>query len=287
MLQPSPLISVEALRRELPQVCVVDCSHDLGDTEAGARLYTQDGHIPGAVHAHLDRDLSGAKTGHNGRHPLPQVADLVQWLGSQGIAFGSPVVGYDRSGGMYAARLWWLLRWLGHHQVRVLDGGWQAWQATGAERSLTPPQNAAVRYVAPSSDDRLWVDVNFVERNLQTQEALMVDARGPDRYAGTVEPMDPRAGHIPGAVNRPFTANLGSDGRFKSAAVLAEEWSVVLGDFQGERVIAQCGSGVTACHNLLALELAGVKGARLYPGSWSEWCSDIKRPVATDDVRDS
>lgn len=275
-----PLVSVDLLREQLPRVRVVDCSHDLGAAEAGLQQYLQ-AHIPGAVHAHLDRDLSGVKTGTNGRHPLPRASDLAQWLGRQGIARGDAVVAYDRSGGAYAARLWWLLRWLGHPDVRVLDGAWQAWIDAGGPTSAQRPQPPARIYEFSPALDELWVDLRFVQRNLDTREALIVDARGAERFAGTVEPIDPRAGHIPGAVNRPYLLNLGADGRFKPPEVLAAEWQRVLGTTPVDRMVAQCGSGVTACHNLLALQVAGLGMGRLYPGSWSEWCSDPQRPLAT------
>ncbi|WP_342130891.1 sulfurtransferase [Hydrogenophaga sp. OTU3427] len=279
MARHTALITAGELLGQLAQVRVVDCSHDLGDTFAGARQYAE-GHIPGAVHAHLDEHLSGAKTGTNGRHPLPEAGALVRWLGAQGVAFGAPVVAYDRSGGMYAARLWWLLRWLGHRQVRVLDGGWQAWVAACGAVSTEAPRHEAMVFEAPVTHDHLWVDARFVERNLHSRDALLVDARGAERYAGTVEPIDPRAGHIPGAVNRPFTDNLGPDGHFKPADLLATEWRAVLGAHRGDAVVAQCGSGVTACHNLLAMEIADLPMGRLYAGSWSEWCADPRRPIA-------
>lgn len=274
------LIRVQALRENLANVKVVDCSHDLEAPEAGAQAYAH-GHIPTAVHAHLDRDLSGAKTGSNGRHPLPEVDAFVRWLGASGIGADDTVVAYDRSGGMYAARLWWLLRWIGHRDVQVLDGGWQAWVAEGGASDTTPAASTATRYEGARPSDAMRVDADFVLRNLADGHALVVDARGAPRYAGVIEPIDARAGHIPGAVNRPFTDNLDADGRFKSADVLAGEWVQVLGAHAGTDIVAQCGSGVTACHNLLAMEVAGLPPARLYPGSWSEWSSDPQRPIAT------
>jgi thiosulfate/3-mercaptopyruvate sulfurtransferase len=274
------LIDVDTLSSQLQSVRVVDCSHDLERTEAGVNAYRA-GHIPGAVHAHLDRDLSGKKTGMNGRHPLPAPDALIRWLGQSGIDSTTPVVAYDRSGGAYAARLWWLLRWIGHRDVRVLDGGWQAWVEAGVpahEGTVTAP---AVSYAAPEVADELGVDTAFVMRNLTSREALIVDARGASRYTGATEPIDPRAGHIPGAINRPYTDNLDERGRFKSSATLASEWAHTLNGRPSDEVIAQCGSGVTACHNLMAMEIAGMRSARLYPGSWSEWCSDPLRPVET------
>lgn len=278
-IYPTPLITADELRQQLTHYRVIDCSHDLEKPDAGFAAYVE-GHVPGALHAHLDRHLSGPKTGTNGRHPLPPAESLAYWLGEQGIAADDCVVAYDRSGGAYAARLWWLLRWLGHRHVRVLDGGWQAWLAIGGavsvEASCLPP----VAYHAARPDSSMCVDAAFVLRNLDSADALIVDARGRQRYEGVTEPIDARAGHIPGAVNRPYTDNLAADGCFKSAGELASEWRRVLHDRDAADVVAQCGSGVTACHNLLAMAVAGLAPARLYPGSWSEWSSDPSRPVA-------
>ncbi len=288
-----PLITPEALQAALQaeartpgRLRLVDCSHDLGQPGLGRQQYEQ-GHIPGAVHAHLDRDLSGPTTGTNGRHPLPTAEAFCAWLGRQGITPEMTVVAYDRSGGMYAARLWWMLKWVGHTQARVLDGGWSAWTGAGLPTESGVQAPAAAAYPAVTPDTALAVDAAFVLRNLQAKEAVLVDARGAGRYAGEGETLDPVGGHIPGALNRPFMDNLGADGRFKSATTLRAEWQAVAGAHlqgpptPGAGLVMQCGSGVTACHNLLALELAGLGGARLYPGSWSEWCSDRSRPVAT------
>jgi len=266
-----------------PGTRLVDCSHDLADVAAGARAYAE-AHLPGAIHAHLDEDLSGPRDGSNGRHPLPDPQRLAAWLARHGIRGSDHVVAYDRSGGMYAARLWWLLRWIGHERVSVLDGGFQAWQAAGLPLEREARAWPAVPASTGQADRGFWVDAGFVERNLATREALIVDARGAGRFAGVGETIDPRAGHIPGACNRPYTDNLDADGRFKPADVLRSEWRAVLGEHAPDRMVAQCGSGVSACHNLLALEVAGLPGARLYPGSWSEWCSDPERPIATGAV---
>jgi thiosulfate/3-mercaptopyruvate sulfurtransferase len=276
----SPLIDALSLLATLDRVRVVDCSHDLMQPDAGAALYRQ-AHVPGAMHAHLDRDLSGPITGRNGRHPLPAPEVLVRWLGAQGIAPSTPVVAYDRSGGLFAARLWWLLRWLGHDAVQVLDGGWDAWLAAGGRVSSDIERPAVCDYTPRCVRDEMRVDAAFVERNLSTREAVLVDARAAERYAGRQEPIDLQAGHIPGALNRPCSQNLQANGRFKPREALATEWRAVLGTIDTARLVSQCGSGVTACHNLLAMEQAGLGLARLYPGSWSEWCSDPARPVAT------
>jgi thiosulfate/3-mercaptopyruvate sulfurtransferase len=286
MSQLHPLIDVQTLHETAAGLRLIDCSHDLGQTELGRKQYVE-GHLPGAVHAHLDQDLSGAVTGRNGRHPLPSISAFVDWLGRQGVGRKTTVVAYDRSGGMYAARLWWMLHWIGHRSVRVLDGGWQAWVHAGLpveSGSVTPH---ACAYAADGFPSDLTVDMDFVLRNLTSREAVLIDARAAGRYAGEGETMDPVGGHIPGALNRPFTNNLDARGCFKPAPALQSEWRDLLGPHRlgspsaGEGLVMQCGSGVTACHNLLSLELAGFSGARLYPGSWSEWCSDRSRPVAT------
>lgn len=258
---------------------VLDCRHDLTQPDAGERMY-REGHIPSALHAHLDRDLSGPKTGHNGRHPLPDPAAFMAWLGRQGITPGDQVVAYDAGNGMFAARLWWLLRWVGHRAVAVLDGGLAQWLREGRALSLATPEPSPTVYNG-TVQDSLRVDADFVLEQLQRHEHLIVDARAADRFAGLNETLDPRAGHIPGAVNRPFTLNVDGDGRFHAPERLRAEFTALLQGQPPQRVVAQCGSGVTACHHLLALEVAGLPGARLYPGSWSEWCSDPQRPVAT------
>jgi thiosulfate/3-mercaptopyruvate sulfurtransferase len=274
----TPLVSPEELAAH-PEWRVFDCRHDLARPALGGEQYAQ-GHVPGALHAHLDHDLSGPRTGRNGRHPLPARADFVQWLGRQGLRGGDQVVAYDGAGTAYAARLWWLLRWVGHEAVAVLDGGIDAWQREGRPLTAERPQPAPTAYDAaePLEDS---VDVDFMLRNLERQEALVVDARGAGRYAGVGETVDPVAGHIPGARNRPYTDNLDAEGRFKPAPLLREELQRLLGATPVRDVVAQCGSGVTACHHLLALRVAGLEGARLYPGSWSEWIADPARPVAT------
>jgi thiosulfate/3-mercaptopyruvate sulfurtransferase len=282
---PSPLISAAQLRQRLPETFVVDCSHDLAAPEAGAHAFAQ-GHVPGAVHMHLDRDLSSPVGPGTGRHPLPERERLAARLAALGLRRGQPVVAYDRNFSPYAARLWWLLRWLGHAPVAVLDGGWQGWldaggaAETGAAAGRTPGDFApAAQPGMPSVDaDALLAQVQAAPS--QPPAWLVVDARSPERYAGEGETLDPVGGHIPGAVCRFFRDNLGADGRFLSGAQLREQWTGVLGGRDPRDVVSQCGSGVTACHNLLALELAGLDGARLYPGSWSQWCSDPRRPVA-------
>jgi thiosulfate/3-mercaptopyruvate sulfurtransferase len=254
---------------------LLDCSFDLTDPAAGERAWAA-AHLPGAQYAHLDRDLAGARTGRNGRHPLPERDALAAQAGRWGVAPGVQVVVYDAQGGPYAARAWWLLRWLGHADVAVLDGGVAAWQAAGGTLTAEPPSvPAQAPYPAPPPA-MPTVDADALLARLGRVHLL--DARAAERFRGDVEPLDPVAGHIPGATNRFFKDNLQPDGRFKPAAALRAEFEA-LGAASGE-VVQQCGSGVTACHNLLAMAHAGLGDSALYPGSWSEWCSDPARPVA-------
>lgn len=264
-----------------PHLVIIDCRHDLLNPDVGPAAYRA-GHIPGARFAHLDKQLSGAKIGPDGqfkgRHPLPQRQDFIAAMQSLGVNNDTQVVVYDAIDGRYAARLWWLLRWVGHAQVALLDGGLQAWQAYGGTiDTITPDVTSGNLQEHPSLVES--VDAAIILNNLSTKKMTLVDARSADRYRGENETIDPVGGHIPGAKNRFFLDNLGSDGHFKSAATLRAEWSVLLEN--PHQAIMQCGSGVTACHNLLALEIAGLSGAKLYPGSWSEWCADPSRPVAT------
>ena len=277
----STLITPEALyalmRTDAQRLRVFDCSFDLFDTAAGRRSF-EAGHLPGACHADLDQDLSSAKNGRNGRHPLPTPEAFAQRLRVWGVSDDSQIVAYDGSGGMYAARLWWMLRWAGHAECAVLDGGRAAWRAAGGE-IVGGPQHVAPAPQPPyplAGDAALpTLDTTAVQHGLGTR--VLVDARAPERYRGEVEPLDPVAGHIPGALNRFFKLNLGDDGRFKPAALLRAEYEALLG---GREPVHQCGSGVTACHNLLAMTVAGLPAGALYPGSWSAWCSDPARPVA-------
>ena len=260
-----------------PAWLVIDVRHQLADTGYGERIYAEN-HIPGAVFLHCDCDLSGPMTGSNGRHPLPAVEKLAARLGEIGIGPQTQVVVYDDAQGMIAGRLWWLLRWLGHEQVAVLDGGLQAWQAAGRALTTELPVLRPTTFTAKVRDT--MVDADYVQVFLQTSRMHLVDARSPDRFRGENETIDPVGGHIPGAVNRFFRENLQADGRFKPAAELRAEWLMVLAGASPEQVVHQCGSGVSACHNILAMEISGLPGSRLYAGSWSEWCTDCGRPVA-------
>ena len=278
------LISASELksRAQYLNVVVVDCRHDLTNPAYGREAYAA-GHLPQASFAHLDELLSGPKTDaagrFHGRHPLPDRQQFVQAMRDLGINNDTQVVAYDAHGGMYAARLWWLLRWIGHSDVAVLDGGMAAWQALGETLTSETPAPAAPGNIQDLSSLVKTVDAQALLDNLKSQTLQVVDARAPDRFRGENETIDAVGGHIPGAKNRFFKDNLQADGHFKSATQLREEWLSVVGDPQA--AVMQCGSGVTACHNLLALEVAGLPGAHLYPGSWSEWSSDPQRPVAT------
>ena len=260
-----------------PAWLVIDVRHQLADTGYGECIYAEN-HIPGAVFLHCDYDLSGSMTGSNGRHPLPAPEKLAARLGEIGIGPQTQVVAYDDAQGMIAGRLWWLLRWLGHERVAVLDGGLQAWQAANGALTSELPRLRPVSFVAKVHDS--MVDADYVQAFLQTSRMHLVDARSPDRFRGENETIDPVGGHIPGAVNRFFRENLQADGRFKPVAELRAEWLMVLAGASPEQVVHQCGSGVSACHNILAMEIAGLPGSRLYAGSWSEWCADCGRPVA-------
>jgi thiosulfate/3-mercaptopyruvate sulfurtransferase len=276
------LISVAdlAARRDDAGWIVCDCRHDLTDVEAGRRAY-RESHIPGARFVHLDADLSAPPTGRNGRHPLPDPDRFARRLGELGIGNSTQVVAYDASGGYYAARMWWMLRWVGHEAVAVLDGGWNAWRKAPHPITDQIPAIKAARFTARARTD-LARDANTVAASLGKRGPLLLDARSPDRFRGENETLDPVAGRIPGAVNRFFKLNLDADGGFKPPSPLREEFNAVIGAKAPSDVIHYCGSGVTACHNLLAMEVAGLAGSRLYPGSWSEWVADPSRPVATE-----
>jgi thiosulfate/3-mercaptopyruvate sulfurtransferase len=256
---------------------IVDCRHDLFDHAFGRREYDA-GHIAGAFFADIEHGLSGPKSGTNGRHPLPTREKVVELFRAWGLSNQTQLVAYDGQGGQFAVRLWWLARWLGLSSVALLDGGWQAWLAVGGPTSRTEParQRGAFAAGAPLVE---YVDAAFVRDHLADSSTVVLDARAPERYAGEQEPIDPVAGHIPGAINRFWQLNL-TDGRFKSPAALRKEFETLLGGRRSSDLIHQCGSGVTSCHNVLAMEIAGLPGARLYAGSWSEWVADPTRPVA-------
>jgi thiosulfate/3-mercaptopyruvate sulfurtransferase len=274
------LVDVDTLLAHVadPDWRVIDVRHQLADVAFGRRAYDA-GHLPGALFLHCDADLSGPMTGSNGRHPLPAPEVMAARLAACGIGKQTQVVVYDDAQGMIAGRLWWLLRWLGHDQVAVLDGGLQAWQAAGAPLTPALPKVEAQPFVAELAEGPVGVET--VLAFLHTARLHLIDARSPDRFRGENETIDPVGGRIPGAVNRFFRDNLQADGCFKPTAQLREEWLDLLAGRSPETVVHQCGSGVSACHNILAMEIAGLSGSRLYAGSWSEWCADPARPVVS------
>ena len=273
------LISTGALASHIddPAFAIVDCRYKLDEANWGEREHGAS-HIPGAVYADLGRDMAGPRNGTNGRHPLPDPHTLAHTFGRLGIASGVQVVAYDQENGMYASRLWWMLRWLGHDAAAVLDGGFAKWTAEGRPTKTGAEHRKPREFVAAPRAD-MSVDIGQVASRLGTSEWRLVDARAPERYRGDSEPIDKTPGHIPGAANHFFQWNLDKHGLFRTPEELRARVNESLGDVSADRLVCYCGSGVTACHNLLALEHAGVKGARLYAGSWSEWSSDPSRPV--------
>lgn len=258
---------------------VFDCRFELANPEAGRLAYGAN-HIPGATYAHLDEDLSGPIGPATGRHPLPDPQTFAARLGAWGVGNDSQVIAYDAANGAYAARLWWLLRWVGHHAVAVLDGGFAAWQRAGLPVDSRTPAPRPATFV-PHVRDAAWLTTDAVAETLAGGDIALVDARAADRFAGRNETLDPIAGHVPGARNHPLSGNLDAEQRFLPPAELRRRWLATLGGAPSAQAVCMCGSGVTACHSLLALEIAGLAGARLYPGSWSEWIRDPSRPVAT------
>jgi len=279
----STLVSCATLAEHLndPDWRIFDCRHQLADLGYGEQAYAA-GHLPGAFFLHLDRDLSSPMNGRNGRHPLPDPALLAQKLGLAGVTDKTQVVVYDDAGGMVAARLWWLLRWLGHARVALLDGGLPRWVGQGRPLSREAAHSAPAVF---SSDGAArqgsLVSADEILASMDASTLCLIDARAPDRFHGENETLDPVAGHIPGARNRFFRDNLDGDGSFRSPAELRSAFSALLAGAGPSQTAVYCGSGVSACHNLLAMEIAGLSGAQLYAGSWSEWCTDRARPVAS------
>jgi thiosulfate/3-mercaptopyruvate sulfurtransferase len=275
------LISAHELAQHVndPNWLIVDARFDLAKPDSGEAAFRAS-HIPNAVYAHLDRDLSSPRTPATGRHPLPAAQQFEATLRAWGVTPTMQVVAYDSDNGAFAARLWWLLRWVGHKRVAVLDGGLKAWREAGLPESQDVPNRSRSQFTV-HPDDSLWLHADDVGNKVQDPRWRLLDARGPERYAGKLEPIDSVAGHIPRAVNHPFSRNLNSDARFLSADELAQQYSVSQGGVSDEHTIVMCGSGVTACHLLLAMEVAGKPGAKLYAGSWSEWIRDPSRPIAT------
>ncbi|TAG84051.1 MAG: sulfurtransferase [Burkholderiales bacterium] len=276
---PSPLISTAQLALEIdtPTCVVVDTRHELANPQWGREAYSN-GHLPGAIFFSIDHDLAAEKNGKNGRHPLPAPDAFAHTLGQKGIDRTSKIVIYDQGSAMYAGRLWWMLRWMGHDEVYVLDGGYARWTQEARSVDTVIPTRAQREYVGRAQES---MRVNMIElrKALTAPESRIIDARAPERFRGEVEPIDPVAGHIPGAINRPFTQNL-RDGVFKPATELRAEFEAILASRSPQQVIHQCGSGVSALANMLAMEHAGLSGSRLYPGSWSEWCTHPENPIA-------
>ncbi|MFC4311039.1 sulfurtransferase [Steroidobacter flavus] len=277
------LVSVGTLAQHLTDArwLIVDCRFDLTQPAAGEAAYGA-GHIPGAIYAHLDRDLSSPITPTTGRHPLPDPERFAQTLSRWGVGADTQVIAYDADNGMYASRLWWLLRWVGHRAVAVLDGGFKAWTAASLPTATEIPARSPTHFQARPDRD-LWLDADEVQARVQQPDWRLLDARAPERFLGKVEPLDKVAGHVPGARNHPFSTNLSSDGRFGAPEELRRRYEQSQAGVADDRTIVMCGSGVTACHLLLAMEVAGKPGARLYAGSWSEWIRNPQRGVATTD----
>jgi thiosulfate/3-mercaptopyruvate sulfurtransferase len=282
---PSTLIEPQALLAHLgdPDWAIIDCRFDLARPAWGASAWAA-GHIPTALYAELDGDLALAQGPGTGRHPLPEIEALTATFGRLGIDEQVQVIAYDQGAGMFAARLWWLLRWLGHEQVAVLNGGFAAWERAGLPVTSTKTPRAArafsVRAAAALPVSSAQVADLVAQGVFQRGEMHLIDARAADRFAGENETLDPIAGHVPGARNHPYADNLAPDGRFLEPRELRQRWEKTLSGQPAARAIAMCGSGVTACHNLLALEVAGLPGASLYAGSWSEWIGDPSHAVA-------
>ncbi len=276
----STLVSATTLAENIdnPNWIIFDCRFSLADSEAGPKAYRQ-GHIPGARYVHLNNDLSSPVKSYTGRHPLPNFSVLAQKLGDWGVGNRSQVIVYDDAGGAFAGRMWWLLRTMGHQQVAVLDGGINRWRKLGLATTTTLP-NINPNQFRCYLDESQWLSAEQVENALARRRIVLLDARTPERFQGLQEPIDPVAGHVPKAVNQPFQNNLEHDGRFLAADQLKNQFQDLIGRHAPGQVVHMCGSGVTACHNLLAMEVAGLSGSKLYAGSWSEWIANPNRAIA-------
>ena len=274
------LVSATTLNENInnPKWIIIDCRFSLANSDAGSYAYRH-GHLPNARYAHLNHDLSSTLSDLNGRHPLPSFKLLANKLGAWSISNDTQIVVYDDAGGAFAARLWWLLKSLGHNKVAVLDGGIQHWQKQGYALTTTLPTQKPTTF-RPCLNTALWLTASQLQNKLARKSICLIDARTPERYRGEQEPIDPVAGHIPGALNRPFQLNFDNTGLFLSAESLNNQFKKIIGTTAPEEVVHYCGSGVTACHNLLAMEIAGLTGSKLYAGSWSEWIRDKNRGVA-------
>jgi len=277
------LIEAAELKKDLDSdkaFSLFDCRFDLTNPKAGYESYLE-GHIPSAIYVDVDHDLASEKNGQNGRHPLPTIEQWLKTCASLGITKDSNIVIYDNQSCMYAVRMWWMLRATGHNHVRLLNGGYASWLAAGFTSEKTDNQrpNAATSSNSSATTYKDAMLASDVLENLSSKKFVVLDARSADRFRGENETLDPVGGHIPGAINRFFKNNLDANGQFKAAEVLAKEFKDLLGATPSESIIHQCGSGITACHNMFAMELAGMSSSMIYPGSWSEWCADPVRPI--------
>lgn len=281
-MQPSALISVQSLHQYISDptspICIIDARFNLSMPEQGQQLYTQ-GHIPSAIFLDLDKDMCGKKTGKNGRHPLPDREKLAKCLREKGINQDTLIIVYDEADSMFAAHVWWLMLWLGHQQVQVLDGGLAAWVGAGHPLCTQVSDAFIPGNIQVQSPLVPTVNVAYILDHLQSPQMQVIDARAAERFRGDIEPLDPAAGHIPGAINHPFIQNLNSHKRFKPPEQLRQEWLQLIGQTPVSTIVHQCGSGVSACHNILAMVHAGFGITTIYPGSWSEWCADPSRPL--------
>ena len=275
------LVSTEILNQHInnPNWITIDCRFSLTDSEAGAKAYRM-GHIPNARYAHLNKDLSSSITNTSGRHPLPDFNLLAKKLGLWGITNKSQIIVYDDANGAFAGRLWWLLRCMGHDSVAILDGGINHWRQQSLPLTTTLPSVKPKKFRAYINHS-CWLTASKLSNDLATKKIKVIDARTEERFQGKQEPIDPVAGHIPNAINRAFQLNLGKNGLFLERNKLQQQFMDLLGPYSPEQTVHMCGSGVTACHNLLAMEHAGLPGSKLYPGSWSEWITNQNRPIAT------
>ena len=285
MIFPHLITTSQLAEFRKPDWVIIDCRFDLSKPDWGFLNYLE-GHLPDAIYAHLDKDLSGKVTRQTGRHPLPEPDIFSNKLTSWGIQKDTQVVVYDTTGGSFAVRLWWMLRYYGHLQVALLDGGFPLWlrEKRPTQTGAYHPNPASAPFV-PSFHPEMLVSADEVERIRQDPVYLLIDARSPQRFSGEIEPIDSVAGHIPGAFNRFHGKNLNHEGVFKSTSILQVEFARLLKNTPPENVVVYCGSGVTSCHHLLAMEIAGLKGARLFVGSWSEWIRDPNRPIAVNSLR--
>lgn len=274
------IIAAEELHERLgdPNVIVIDCRHSLADFELGRRLYDES-HVPGAFFASVEDDLAGTKTGQNGRHPLPEPETFARFLRELGANDDTQIVGYDAGADMFAARLWFLCRWIGHEATAILDGGFAAWTAHGYPVTAAPSEPSREGSLTARLRPELLVDIAYVHGHLGSDEMQLLDARAQERYSGETEPIDPVAGHIPGARHRWFKENFDAQGRLKAPELLRDEF--IHARLDPKRTVHQCGSGVSSAVTYLAMEHAGLTGSRIYNGSWSEWCADPSRPIAT------